>query len=60
MAVTVAANLTATINRGTAITMTLPAGYFKDFLKIGTPINVIWVILTIVLIPIVYSFEFVG
>ncbi len=62
MAVTVAANLTAaTPIGGTAITMTLPAGYrFKDFLKIGTPINVIWVILTIVLIPIVYSFEFVG
>ena len=62
MAVTVAANLTAaTPIGGTAITMTLPAGYrFKDFLKIGTPINVIWVILTIVLVPIVYSFEFVG
>ena len=58
MAVAVAANLTAaTPIGGTAVTMTLPAGYrFKDFLKIGTPINVVWVILTIVLTPLVYPF----
>ena len=62
MAVTVAANLTAaTPIGGTAITMTLPAGYrFKDFLRVGTPINIIWVLLAIVLTPLVYQFVPVG
>ena len=41
--------------------MTLPAGYrFKDFLRVGTPINIIWVLLAIVLTPLVYQFVPVG
>ncbi len=58
MAIAVATNLTAaTPIGGTAVSMTLQAGYrFSDFLKIGTPINIVWAIITIILCPLVFGF----
>lgn len=58
MAIAVGSNLTAaTPIGGTAVSMTLQGGYrFSDFLKIGTPINLIWVLITVVLCPIVFGF----
>ena len=56
--IAVATNLTAaTPIGGTAVTMTSQAGYrFKDFVKIGTPMNVVWAILTIVMTIICFPF----
>ena len=56
--IAVASNLTAaTPIGGTAVTMTSQAGYrFKDFLKIGTPMNIVWAILTIVMTIICFPF----
>ncbi|WP_417093385.1 SLC13 family permease [Intestinimonas timonensis] len=58
IAIAVATNLTAsTPIGGTAVTMTSQAGYrFSDFVKIGTPMNIGWAIITIVMTLIVYPF----
>ena len=58
IAIAVATNLTAaTPIGGTAVTMTSQAGYrFSDFVKIGTPMNIAWAIITIIMTLIVYPF----
>lgn len=58
IAIAVATNLTAaTPIGGTAVTMTSQAGYrFSDFVKVGTPMNIVWTILTIIMTALVFPF----
>ena len=56
--IAVATNLTAaTPIGGTAVTMTASAGYrFGDFVKIGTPMNIVWCIFTIAMTAVLFPF----
>ena len=56
--IAVATNLTAaTPIGGTAVTMTASAGYrFGDFVKIGTPMNIVWMVLTIAMTAVLFPF----
>ena len=56
--IAVATNLTAaTPIGGTAVTMTASAGYrFRDFVIIGTPMNIVWMVLTIAMTAVFFPF----
>lgn len=56
--IAVATNLTAaTPIGGTAVTMTSQAGYrFSDFVKIGTPMNIVWALFTILMTALLFPF----
>ena len=58
IAIAVATNLTAaTPIGGTAITMTAQAGYrFSDYVKVGTPLNIVWAALTIIMTLVLFPF----